>query len=186
MKLASVLNLWPPFDLGTVDIDPTLPTFRAVNPHVWQPGCYGGLVYPWTVRPTNLGLWDRPWPIRGYVDEDSDAVILAYLLGSDGTALTSADVSQMAYTVTDTRTGIAVSGHSSSELSAGDVVRTAFTSATEARWNRTHNGNFIHPLPATAWPDAGRVYRYECLIVETGGAEFYLTADLTCRPVYGS
>jgi hypothetical protein len=176
--------LTPPFDLAFSTAG--LPTFRTANVDLYQPGAFGGTVFPWSQHPAEGAAWERPHVIAGAVQEDSTATLLAYVRAKSGSALTAAAVSQMAYTVTDTLTRTAVPGHESVALDKNAILRAVADEDDDARWNRAGSFNFVHELAASAWPTAGRTYRYECLIVETGGAEYYVLADLVCQSVLRS
>lgn len=172
-----------PFDLGSAGHA----TFRAGARAIFRPGVQDGLVWPWSVFGSRVGNWPVRPIICGTVREDADATILAYCLTAAGTPLVQADVLGLATQVTDMRTGTAVPGHAWATLSPADTVfDTPQTAALDARWNRGGGANFIHRLPATAWPAAGRRYRYQCQVTEVGGAVWYLAAELWCQAVLRS
>lgn len=114
--------------------------------------------------------------------EDSNGYVMAYVLAADGTPLVAADVASLTYSIyeQDPSDGSwsVVSGHSAVSLSPVStyVFDTVRDVDDDPRWNLSGGYNFLHNIAYTAFPDGSRNYRYECKIIETGGAHYFVRA----------
>lgn len=124
--------------------------------------------------------------------EDSSGVVLAYITAADGTDLVASDVSSLTYSVLekdpDTGAWSAVSGHSAVSLTpiATYIYDTLQTEDDDPRWYPTGGYNFAHAIAYTAFPTGGRLYRYECTIIESSGARYKVLAEGRAEAVHAS
>lgn len=175
--------LAPPFDITGVA---GVRTFRPVITDAWQGGPIDGLVWPWSILPGRTPTRMTKPIIQGSVDEDADCAILAYCLTLGGVPITRAGIASMAFSVFDTFTATAVDGYDWADVAVSSVVPSEpQTQALDPRWNRTSGGaNFIHELPAEAFPLSDRRYAYQCRAIEAGsGQTWYVRADVWARSV---
>src|SRR6187402_145567 len=99
--------------------------------------------------------------------EDGGATFMARVLGNAGTAITQATISSITCNVYDmTAPTVAVI---SPTVTVNSVVFD--TLQTDARWTADTTGyNFLHAMPATAFPTGKRNYKVEYKFTPTSGA----------------
>ena len=66
------------------------------------------------------------------------------------------------------------------------IFDTLQTEDDDPRWYMDGGYNFLHGIAYTAFPTGNRKYRYECKIVETGGARYYVRALGRAEPITSS
>jgi hypothetical protein len=119
--------------------------------------------------------------------EDCNGSLMSYVTKAKALPITQADISSITYTITDTSTGTAVSGHDNASLTVSDVVfDTLQTPTLDASWEIDSTGyNFRHDIAGTGWPSAspGLVYNYDCFIVTTAGAKIPVLFAISVIPV---
>lgn len=114
--------------------------------------------------------------------EDSNGYVMAYVLAADGTALQAADVASLTYSVMEQDptdgTWSAVVGHNAQGLTPVStyIFDTPKNVSDDPRWNLSGGYNFLHNIAYTAFPTGGRMYRYECKVIEIGGAHYFIVA----------
>lgn len=112
----------------------------------------------------------KPRFIEVELNEDGDFALLGYVTKFGALPVVEADVSSISYTITDTTTGSAVSGHSAASAVVADLIYdTLQTSTLDAAWDLTGGYNFRHQLPGSACPGAGP-YVYEVFLNLASGA----------------
>lgn len=144
----------------------------------------------------------RPKRKQASVVEDSGCTLFDLVYGPDGELITQAAISAIEYTITDTSTNTAVSGHNAQSLVKTTVVfdtaqtdDPAFIKAvnddeklTPAMRTRVlaQGYNFKHELAASAAPTGGRVNNYDAKFTFSAGAPCYSRFALTVDPVSSS
>lgn len=119
---------------------------------------------------------------RAVCFEDAGVTFLARIKGNDGSNITQASLSSIAYTVTDMADASTVI---SGTLTISAVVFDALQ--TGARWTVDSTGyNFLWAAPATLAPTGGRKYRVELLFTPASGAVFVLPFEVDCIPILRS
>ena len=103
--------------------------------------------------------------------EDGGAIVLARIVGNDGSNITQASITSIAYLVYDTT--------SSAQVITGSVtVATSVfdTLQDDDRWpdSEATGYNFRHALPATAFPTGGHEYQVEYKFTPSSGEVFYI------------
>lgn len=113
--------------------------------------------------------------IRGAVFKNGSAVLMARIVGPDGAAVTTADLTDLHYSILEVDhcepdALVPVTGHDDVELTVGEVFYD--TLQTDAAWTVDEEGyNFRHEINTTtheAFPVAGADYqvRYEVTPVD--------------------
>lgn len=110
------------------------------------------------------------------VFEDGGATFLARVLGNAGTAITQATITSITYAVYDLSTTTPTTAVISGTLV---VASTVFdTLQTDARWTADSTGyNFLHAMPATAFPTGKHQYKVEYKVTPTSGAVFWIVFE---------
>ncbi len=106
------------------------------------------------------------------------AAFMARIRGSDGSYVTQAATTSIAYAVSDVTTGASVSVITGSPVVSSTVFDTL---QTDAAWSKDSTGyNFKHSLAATAFPTIGHVYLVVYTFTPAAGdvykAEYQVTA----------
>jgi len=113
--------------------------------------------------------------------EDGGATVLARIVGNDGSVVTQASLTSIAYLVYD-------------KSSAANVITGSVTIATSVfdtlqdddRWPDTEptGYNFRHALPATAFPTGGHEYQVEYKVTPDSGEVFYIVCEVEALHTY--
>lgn len=117
--------------------------------------------------------------------EDTGAIVMARVTGTLGTAVTQASLSSIDCKVFD------LDGTTPDTPSATPTV-TVSTSVYDAlqldsRWSDTVTGyNFIHELPASAFPTGDRRYRIEYVFTPASGQVFAVVVEHYAQNLRGS
>lgn len=136
------------------------------------------------------------------VREDSGFTIYDLVYGHDGALITQAGVSTIVYSIINTETGTAVSGHDAQSLTVSAIIFDA-AQVGNAAFNRAVDDdaslspalrtaikaagyNYRHQVAATGGPTGGKVNAYDAKITPATGAAFFVSADLTVSPVWSS
>lgn len=123
---------------------------------------------------------------RHVVWEDSIAYVLARIVGGSGLPILQADVSAIACTVYD--------DHAADPTAAIVSLTVAVVSAVydtlqtgDVRWTEDATGfNFLHKLPAAAFPTGGHTYRVEYRFTMANGDSFPVVVELTAQAIRSS
>ena len=119
---------------------------------------------------------------RSTAFEDSGHSIMARVTGNAATNIVQADITSIAYTVHDGKTGEQTV---SSTLSKSTVVFD--TLQTDARWTEDTTGyNFRYDIPASELPNGDRTYRFEIVFDPTSGEDFSVVRDVDVIGLKGS
>lgn len=125
----------------------------------------------------------QPLVEKAHAFEGAGLTLLARVYDNTATAILQAGLSAIVYSVIDTTTGTAVTGHDGASLTISSVVYD--TLQTGAIWTKDSTGyNFRTTLAATALPDAGRIYRIEVKFTPTSGPVFFAVWDVTSVGLY--
>lgn len=117
--------------------------------------------------------------ILGYGEgfEDSAAVFMARVLGSDGTALQQADVTGITCKVFDLDSASPTTAVASPTIVVASVIYDTLQTS-DVRWTKDSTGyNFLHAMPPSAFPTGGHRYRVEYLCDPASGDDFFLAFD---------
>ena len=117
---------------------------------------------------------------KGTVFEDGGATFLARVRGNSGAAITQASLSTITCKVFDLDVAPDTSILAPSVVIASTVFDTMQgASFSDARWTADATGyNFLHEMPATAFPDGQRRYRVEYKFTPVSGAVFWLVFEV--------
>lgn len=120
--------------------------------------------------------------VKDSVFEDTGNVFMARVKGIDGNYILQADLSSITYAVFNMTTGSAVA-----VINDTVTISTAVfdTLQTDGIWTWDTTGyNFLHVMPATAFPTGGNVYAVEYTFTPASGPVFKQQFLITARPVY--
>lgn len=117
-----------------------------------------------------------------YVYEDCEAVLIARLIGLDGSLVTQAALASIAYKVFDLDDGnrLVTSG---APLIASTVYDTA---QSDASWPYSDGYNFRWIAPAACFPTGGHLFVVEIVFTTATGEKFAVVFACYARPLYGS
>ncbi|QDU54326.1 hypothetical protein [Aeoliella mucimassa] len=125
--------------------------------------------------------------IRGTVFKHGSAVLLARIVGPEGTAVTTSDLASVRYSVyqvdpVDPDALTAVEGHAEVSLTVADVFYD--TLQTGGPWSVDETGyNFRHDLPVDsdeAFPIAGADYQVRYEVIPTSGQKLVFRFAVRC------
>lgn len=130
-----------------------------------------------------------PYVIKGKIFEDTGAIVMAYVVGNDGEAITQASIASATYTVRNLNTGVQVVP--STALVVADVVFNA--NQTGAIWTADSTGyRFKHTvyLDGSAAPiftegDTKYIVEYILVPVEAG-PPIIIVAEISTKSIYRS
>ena len=116
--------------------------------------------------------------------EDSGYTVLARILGHDGSEVQQADVSTIAWTIsesTDPATVVA-----SGTLSVAAVIYDTLQTSDD-RWSRDTTGfNFAAPMAATSVPSGNKTYQLLYTFTPASGEAYKFPVQLRTRDLYSS
>ena len=108
--------------------------------------------------------------------EDGGATFMARVLGNDGAAITQSSISTITCAVYDLSTSTPTVAILAPSLVVATVVFD--TLQTDARWTADATGyNFLHAMPATAFPTGKHTYKVEYKVTPASGAVFWLVFE---------
>ena len=126
--------------------------------------------------------------IEAAVVEDASLSLMRRLRKWDGSYLTQADVTSIAYSIYDERTRSVVSGHDGVALTVSQVVYD--TLQTDALWTADATGyNFKHTIDVSsnpAFPEEDRSYLVEHVITLASGPPIALLWRVRVVPRLGA
>lgn len=114
--------------------------------------------------------------------EDSGHSVMARVTGNAATDIVQADITSIAYTVHDLKTGEkTVTG----TLTVSTVIFD--TLQTDARWTEDITGyNFRYDIPASELPNGGREYKFEIVFNPASGENFTIVRIVDVINLKGS
>lgn len=149
---------------------------------VHAPGVVSGLVWPRT-------RWDGrasdSTASTNQLQSDTQAfispTILAYVVGTDGNAITTGSISSIGWELIDRDTDEVVQDNRLLTVSTAvqDVLQTGLL---DPRWDLPGGFNFIHELPAELFKFAEKKWRYEATLLEISGHPIRVVAELDIKP----
>jgi len=114
--------------------------------------------------------------------EDCGAAVMARLLGWDGSLVTQATVSSIAYQVFDLDAALLQTA--AGALVVADTVYD--TEQTGGGWPYSDGFNFRAVLPASAFPTGGHQYQVEVVFTPVAGEVFAIRRVIVTETLYGS
>jgi hypothetical protein len=130
-----------------------------------------------------------PYVIKGKIWEDSGAIVMAYVVGNDGAAITQASIASATYTVRNINTGVQVVP--STALTVADVVFNS--NQTGAIWTEDSTGyRFKHTVyldgsSAAIFTEGETKYIVEYILVPAvAGPPIFIVAEISTKSIYRS
>ena len=115
--------------------------------------------------------------------EDGTAILMARILGADGTAVDQSDVATIDLEVFDLNSTTPKTAVRSESLTVAAVIFNSLVT-TDARWTKDTTGyNFLFAAPASDFVDGNRDYRLKFKVVATTGEVGFVIYDLTTKDV---
>ncbi len=115
--------------------------------------------------------------------EDGTAILMARILGADGTAVDQSDVSTIDLEVFDLNSSTPKIAVRSESLTVSVVIFNTLVTS-DARWTVDTTGyNFLYTAPASDFVDGNRNYRFKFRVVATTGEVGFVVYDLTTKDV---
>jgi hypothetical protein len=125
--------------------------------------------------------------VKGVVFKNASVILLARVVGADGSAITQATLSSAKYTIyelddewPDNRT--AVAGHTNVALTIADLIYD--TLQTGDLWDADATGyNFLHEIDTStneAFATAGKTYLVDFELTPASGQEIHVRFRLEC------
>ena len=115
--------------------------------------------------------------------EDSGHSVMARVTGNDAANITQSDITSIAYTVHDLKTG-------EQTVTGGTLAKTTvvFDSLqTDARWTADSTGyNFRYDIPASELPNGDREYKFEIVFTPASGEDFTIVRIVDVINLKGS
>ncbi len=123
--------------------------------------------------------------ITATVWEDQSLTVMARLLGNDGENIAQADFDNINASVWDT-TDTSTPTLDNASLTISSVVSDTLVTDDD-RWDVDTIGyNFVYTVPASAFPNGGRVYRMEVKFDPTSGDDWFMVVDITSQKLLTS
>lgn len=114
--------------------------------------------------------------------EDSGHSVMDRVTGNAGAAIRQVDISSIAYTVHDLKTGEETV---SSALNKATVIFD--TLQTDVRWTKDKIGyNFRYDIPASELPNGDRTYEFEIVFTPASGEVFTIVREVDVLGLKGS
>lgn len=114
--------------------------------------------------------------------EDSGHSVMDRITGNAGVPIVQDDITSIAYTVHDLKTGEQTV---SSTLSKTTVIFN--TLKTDVRWTTDSLGyNFRYDIPASELPNGGRTYEFEIVFTPSSGQVFTIIREVCVLELKGS
>jgi hypothetical protein len=114
---------------------------------------------------------DRSAPTIWHVSQSTGKLCMARVIGWDGSLITQADVTSIAWNVVDESAEPAASVDSGS-LTVADVIYD--TAQSGDNWPYTDGYNFAYQFPASKFPNANRNYCVQILVTPASGEVYHI------------
>lgn len=116
--------------------------------------------------------------------EDAGATLMARIVGNSGAPITQAGITSIACKVIDLDGDTPATAVLTPSISVSAVISDTLQT-TDTRWTADAMGyNFLHAMPATAFPSPRHRYVVQYTFTPTSGAVFVVEFDLKTRRVW--
>lgn len=125
--------------------------------------------------------YDPQRPVMTVLWEDTGLILMARILGQDGAVVNAASISDIRCEVMDLIEQTLVV---EIDVAPGDVIDDVLT-ADDERWSADSVGyNFLHEVPAIAFPEPGKTYQLSYLFTPLVGEPFPLVHHVQTKKLF--